>query len=228
MLSARLFPPSAGESHQRSIAGAAADVIGVELFAGSTDVVDDDAAAPGLHLRVDLPREVDVAEHFQFPGVPPGGFIDLVDGAAGDVAGIVDEHVDVGGVLGEPRDILGLAQVHDARRGIDLVCGSQPVGQRLELLAATGSKQEMRTLFGKRLGGGCANALGRACDQDALATQMQIHKRYSQERNKDEISRRTAAPWSTLQCSVALPLTLVHCSAVKKGGGCRTKKGRSR
>ncbi|MGY3293138.1 hypothetical protein ACVWWP_006205 [Bradyrhizobium sp. LM3.6] len=66
---------------------------------GGADVVDDDAAALRLHLRIDHAREVDVAEHFQFPGVPPGRLVDLVDGAAGNVACIVDEHVDIGGLL---------------------------------------------------------------------------------------------------------------------------------
>src|SRR5207248_2881876 len=70
---------------------------------GCADVVDDHAAALGLHLRVDLTGEVNVAEHFQVPGVPPGRFVDLVDGAARDVAGIIDEDVDVGGFLGEAR-----------------------------------------------------------------------------------------------------------------------------
>jgi hypothetical protein len=51
----------------------------------------------------------------------PGRFIDLVDRAAGNVAGIVDEDVDVGGVLDEARDVLGLAQVGDVGGGVDLV-----------------------------------------------------------------------------------------------------------
>jgi len=35
--------PGAGERHQRGVAGTAADIIGVELFAGGADIVDDDA-----------------------------------------------------------------------------------------------------------------------------------------------------------------------------------------
>src|SRR5205085_1533515 len=84
----------AGERHQRGIAGAAADVVGVELFTGGADIVDDDAAAARLHLRVDRAGQVDVAEHFQLPGVTPGRLVDLVDRAAGNVTGIVDEDVD--------------------------------------------------------------------------------------------------------------------------------------
>ena len=110
----------AGERHQRGVAGAAADVIGVEFFAGGADVVDDDAVAARLHLRVDRAGEVDVAEHLQLPGVTPGRLVDLVDRAAGNIAGIVDEDVDVGGVLDEPGDVLGLAQVDDVERSASI------------------------------------------------------------------------------------------------------------
>ncbi len=101
--------------------GAAADIIGVEFFTGSTDVVDDDAMAARLHLRIDDAGEIDVAEHFQLPGVSPCRFVDLVDRAAGNVAGIVDEDVDVGGIFCQFGNILWLAQVDDVRRGIDLM-----------------------------------------------------------------------------------------------------------
>ncbi|MGY3150445.1 hypothetical protein ACVWYQ_007444 [Bradyrhizobium sp. USDA 3397] len=93
----------------------------------------------------------------------------------GNVAGVVDEHVDVGGFLRQPGHVLLLAQIDDARCGVDLVRGAQTVGQRLELIAATRREEEMRAFLGEGLGGGCANALGRAGDQDALAAQMQIH-----------------------------------------------------
>src|SRR5437868_2606079 len=79
----------AGERHQRGVAGTAADVVSVELFAGGTDVVDDDAAAARLHLGVDRAGQVDVAEHFQLPSVTPGRLVDLVDRAAGNVTGVV-------------------------------------------------------------------------------------------------------------------------------------------
>ncbi|MGY4291054.1 hypothetical protein ACVWXO_010320 [Bradyrhizobium sp. LM2.7] len=47
---------------------------------------------------------------------------------------------------------------------------AQALGQRLELIAAAGGEQQMAAFLGERLGGGCADALGRAGDQDALAT----------------------------------------------------------
>src|ERR1044072_316796 len=45
---------------------------------------------------------------------------------------------------------------------------------------------------------------------------MQIHEGTLAGREQDQTSRRSAAPWSTLQCSVALPPRLVHCSAIKR------------
>ena len=180
MLSARLLPPSARvkqarERHQRRIAGAAADIIGVEFLAGSTNVVDDDAVSARFHLRVDGAGEVDVAEHFQFPGVTPGHFVDLVDRTAGNIAGIVDEDVDIGSVPGELCQILGLAQVHDVSRGVDLVRRSQAFGECLQLIAAAGGQKQMATFLGEGFGGGGTDALRCAGDQNALAAQMQIH-----------------------------------------------------
>src|SRR5438876_6492008 len=78
----------AGECHQRGVAGAAADVIGIELLAGGADVIDDDAVAARSHLGIDRAGEIDVAEHLQLPGVTPGGLVDLVDRAARNIAGI--------------------------------------------------------------------------------------------------------------------------------------------
>src|SRR5258707_9504710 len=108
-----LFPYTTLFRSQRRVAGAAADVVGIELFAGGADVVDDDAMAARFHLGVDGAGEVDVAEHFEVPGVTPGRLVDLVDRAAGNIAGIVDENVDVGGILRKFCKILWLAQVDD-------------------------------------------------------------------------------------------------------------------
>src|SRR5437879_5559590 len=56
---------------------------------------------------------------------------------------------------------------------------AQPVGQRLQLIAAAGGKPEVAAFLGKGFGGGGTNALGRAGDEDALAAQMQIHGIFS-------------------------------------------------
>ena len=105
----------------------------------------------------------------------PGRLVDLVDRAARNVAGIVDEDVDIGGVAGEFRDVLVLAQVDDMGGRADLVRRAQPLGQRLQLLAVAGGQHDVAAFLGKGFGRSRANALGGAGDQDALAAQMQIH-----------------------------------------------------
>src|SRR5260370_23655030 len=61
------------------------------------------------------------------------------------------------------------------RGRIDLVRGAQPIGKRLQRIAAAGGEPEVAAFLGKGFGGGGTNALGGAGDQDALAAQMQIH-----------------------------------------------------
>ncbi len=59
--------------------------------------------------------------------------------------------------------------------GADLVRGAQPLGQRFQLLAVAGGQHDVAAFLGKGFGGGRANALGGAGNQDTLAAQMQIH-----------------------------------------------------
>jgi hypothetical protein len=125
MLSARLLPPSAGKSHQRGVAGAAADVIGVELLAGGTNIVDDHPVPARFHLRINGAGQIDIAKHLEFPRMAPCGLIDLVDRAAGNIAGVVDENIDVGCIFHKLHDIFGLPQIDNVGGGIDLMRRSQ-------------------------------------------------------------------------------------------------------
>ena len=59
--------------------------------------------------------------------------------------------------------------------GADLVGRAQALGQRLQLIAAAGREHDVTAFLGEGLGGGSANALRCAGDQDTLAAQMQIH-----------------------------------------------------
>src|SRR3984893_7610759 len=52
---------------------------------------------------------------------------------------------------------------------------AQPIGERLQLIATARCEPEVAAFFGKGFGGGRANALRGAGDEDALAAQMQIH-----------------------------------------------------
>ena len=95
----------------------------------------------------------------------------------------------------------------------------QPVGERFQLLAVAGGQPDIAAFLGEGFGGGGANALGGAGDQNALAAQMQIHGN-SRLLGGDigkvgEIGRRSARQRSTLQCSVAPECSLVHCKEMQ-------------
>jgi len=107
--------------------------------------------------------------------VTPGRLVDLVDRAARNIAGVVDEDVDVGGILHKPGDVLRFAQVNDMSRRVDLMRRSQPLGEGLQLVRRCGQLTGDGNLPRQGLGGGGTDALGRAGDQDALAAQMEIH-----------------------------------------------------
>ena len=108
-------------------------------------------------------------------------------------------------LLREPRDIVGLAQVDDVGGRVDLVLRTQPLGQRLELVAAAGGQAEVAAFLGEGFGRGGADALGGSGDEDALAGEMQIHgmTRVAEEEEAPELSGQSSIG-STLHCSVAL------------------------
>src|SRR6202035_2402336 len=86
----------AGERHQAGIAHGAGDIGGVEPFAAEPDNVDDDAALTLAHHAQIKPRQADIAENFEIPAGAPGRLVDVVERAARNGAGIVDQDVDVG------------------------------------------------------------------------------------------------------------------------------------
>src|SRR6185437_359761 len=142
----------------------------------------------------------------------------LVDRAAGNVAGIVDEDVDVGGIFCQLCEIFRLAQVDGVCGGVDLVRLAQPLGQRLELVAAARRQHQMRAFLGKRFGGGRADALRCAGDQDALAAQMKVHGccllvgRGSPRARAELLGRR---PQSGQHCTAALRRGTVWSIAIR-------------
>jgi len=91
--------------------------------------------------------------------VTPGRLVDLVDRAARNIAGIVDEDVDVGGLRHQPGDISRIPQVDDVGGGVDLVGRAQAVGEGFQLIATAGGQPDVGAFLGKGLGGGRADAL---------------------------------------------------------------------
>src|SRR5205085_9765918 len=87
-----------------------------------------------------------------------------------------DEDVNIGCILNKPGDILGLSQVDDVSGRVDLMGRAEPLGNRLQLIAAAGGKPDMSAFFGECFGSGRADAFRCACDQDTFAAQMEIHE----------------------------------------------------
>jgi hypothetical protein len=68
--------------------------------------------------------------------MPPGRLVDLSTiEPPGISPALLARSVDVGGVVSELRDVVGLAQVHDMGGRADLMRGAQPLGKRFQRLA---------------------------------------------------------------------------------------------
>src|ERR1051325_8349338 len=76
------FPHRLGNRDEPRVRRRAADLFVRMALARHADDVDDDAALARLHARIELARQVDEAEYFQLPGVPPLRFVDRVNRAA--------------------------------------------------------------------------------------------------------------------------------------------------
>jgi hypothetical protein len=110
-LSSRLRPPSARVNAISAALPVLPAVVEIEPFAGGTDVVDDLTMATRLHGGVDDAGEIDVAEDLELPGMSPGCLVDFFERAAGNVAGVVHQHIDACSHFAQPRDIGRFAQI---------------------------------------------------------------------------------------------------------------------
>ena len=100
----------------------------VGLSRGRAHDVDDDAALARAHVRIDDAGQIDVAVDLDVPGLAPGLAVDLRERAGRDVAGIVDQDIDVRAGLAERLD-LGLPEVAAVDRHLDAVLLGQPLRQ---------------------------------------------------------------------------------------------------
>src|SRR5258708_4638656 len=132
-----------------------------------------DAAVHGKNHPRSIAGTVGGKERHQvcdFPGVTPGRLVDLVDGAARNIAGVIDENVDVAGSRGKRGKVVRLAQIDRVRSDLDTMFGAQLFRQRLQRFRAAGGEAEMTAFLGKGLGCRGADALRCAGNQDALAS----------------------------------------------------------
>src|SRR5438552_18171168 len=173
---ARALAHALGEGRQAGVGGAAAQVLEGRVFPRHADDVDDDAALARLHAAEQLARQVDVAVHLQFPSVPPLALVQRLDGAAGDVARVVDQDVAVSARLREVVQRSAVAQVHRVQAHVDAaVGGANRSAHRLEQLAVSRRQVQVAALGGKRRRASETDPLGAAGDQDGLAFQSEIH-----------------------------------------------------
>src|ERR1700760_1341288 len=105
------------------LADTAGDLFADRPLASHADDIDDRAAAALAHTPKDNPGEVDEAEDFQIPRLPPGLAVDFGKRPARNGAGIVDQDIDVGAGSTELLDLLGDREVVWIRVRFDLVLG---------------------------------------------------------------------------------------------------------
>src|SRR5581483_7722702 len=165
----------AGEGHERGIGTAAGNVVRVHALAGTADDVDDDAAALRLHLREVGAREIDVAEDLEVPGLAPTRLVDLLDGATGNGAGVVDENVDVGKVTREPARRLAAAEIERYRGDGDIVMGADLAFGRLEIAGVSRHQHEVAALGREDPRGRPPDTLGAAGDERFPSGEIEIH-----------------------------------------------------
>ena len=149
----------AGERHQRRVAGGPGDVVEIGVLAGRAEDVDDDALFALGHQRVKAPRHVDVAEHFEVPGLAPALLVDLGDVAARDRAGIVDEKVDVGAFGGELVDILAVAEIERVVAHRDIVLAGDLGAHLVEVRGGARHQHDVTALLRQSLGAGLPDPL---------------------------------------------------------------------
>ena len=131
------------------------------MLARHADHVHDDAFAL-FQVRIELAREVDEAEDLELPGVTPFRFVEALDRAAGNVAGVVDEDVHVAAFLGKLTQCRPIAQID--RMGGDIaaqiaLCFLQP-------LRVPGRQMDPAAFRDERLGAGQPDAFGATGDEN--------------------------------------------------------------
>lgn len=151
------------------------DIAGRRPIAGAADDVDDDPVAPCPHRRIMGAAQIDVAEDLEVPGLAPGGVVDLVDGAAWDRPGVVDQNVDAGGCLGQGVLRFRLAEVARMDRRLHAVAVIDLVPRGCEIGLAARGQVQAAPLGRQGLGDGPAETAGRAGDKNPLAGQFQFH-----------------------------------------------------
>ncbi len=163
------------EHDQCRIAAGGRDVAGLGPLAGHADDIDDDAALARFHARQDVAGEIDVAEHLEVPAAPPGRRIDVVERAARNGAGIVDEDVAVAGDIRQVPDVLELRQIETVGDHLHAVRGNDLVGDLAQPPGVGRHQREVAAFLREHLGDRFTDAARSAGDQRRAAFEIELH-----------------------------------------------------
>jgi hypothetical protein len=144
-------------------------------FARRPHHVDDDAAAACFHRGQDGAGQFHVAEHLEVPTMPPSGAVDPGQGARRNVAGVVDQDIDVAARRAQRRDRLRPRQVADVDRRLDAVGAFHLIGDGAQAFFAAGREVQIAAFGGETLGDGFADPARGAGDQRRAPTNVEIH-----------------------------------------------------
>jgi hypothetical protein len=103
--------------------------------------------------------------------VAPFRLIDRLDSAARDIAGIVDQDVDLGAFGGQAAQRGAISQIHRMHRHV----AAELRFRLVEARAVAGREVDAAALGDEGFRGRKADAFRAACDQNRLALQPQIH-----------------------------------------------------
>src|SRR5262249_39402217 len=125
---------------------------------------------------------MDVAEYLERPSVVPALHGDVGDAATGNGSGVVDENIDVGKGLMQPRTLARFREIGGVLDdlGVVLTANGGPGGAQRRLVAC--ADEDPPPPRGKCVCHGTADALRPAGDQDLLALKTKIHGHASRAR----------------------------------------------
>jgi hypothetical protein len=97
--------------------------------------------------------------------------VNAVDRAARNVAGVVDQDIDLADLGRQALDVAWIAQVRRVSGGVDALVAREPVCERLERRPVAGDEDEVAAFLSERRGRGRADAFRGPGDHHPAADQ---------------------------------------------------------
>ena len=106
----------------------------------------------------------------------PARLVDLLDIAAGNGAGVVDENIDVGEIARQAARRVALAQIERDDRDGDIVLRADLLARRGQIGGGARHQHEVAAFRRQRARGGAADALRSAGDERLAAAEIEVHR----------------------------------------------------